>query len=95
MELFDRIGIYSIDFILYLGFKIAQSHLREQAQDSLKGEGADFASSSSGKFDGTEKNVFKNNRLRSVCDFRKKHKLMITHRDLGNHKRGLIFIHEK
>lgn len=38
MELFNRIGIYSIDFIPSLGFKIAQSHLQEQAHDGLEGE---------------------------------------------------------
>jgi hypothetical protein len=43
MELFDRIGIYSIDFAPYLGFKIAHSHLPEQAQDSRGGEGSGFA----------------------------------------------------
>jgi len=52
MELFDRIGIYSIDFIPYLGFKIAQSYLPEQAQDSLVGEAYNFALSNPGRFAG-------------------------------------------
>jgi hypothetical protein len=45
MELFDQTGIYSIDFVPCLGFKIAQSHLRGQAQDSLDREGSYFAES--------------------------------------------------
>jgi len=39
MELFDRPGIYSIDFLPSLWFKIAQSHLQEQAHDGLEGGG--------------------------------------------------------
>lgn len=67
MELFDRIGIYSIDFAPYLGFKIAQSHLPEQALDSRDGIGISFAGSSLRGFDRTDIKLFKNNRLNFVC----------------------------
>jgi hypothetical protein len=84
MEIFDRIGIYSIDFIPYLGFKIAQSHLLGQAQDSLEGKGSDFILSRPRIFDGTARNLFKNNRLCSACGFFGRHKLTGTHRGSGN-----------
>ncbi len=63
MELFDRTGINSIDFIPCLGFKIAQSHLREQAHDRITGEGSCFAGMRPERSGGELYNIFKNNKL--------------------------------
>jgi len=93
MELFDRTGIYSIDFIPGLWFKIAQSHLQEQAHDILEGGGGFFLQSRKWRSDKRVGKQFENNRLRIFKGCMERQKLMENLKNWGNDFTGSKFIY--
>ncbi len=95
MELFDRTGVYSIDFTPSVGFKIAQSQLEEQAYDRLEGGRSFFAPFRKYTFNFIDDNYNNNNMLVLLRGCGEKHKLMPKLMNRRNAITGSIFIYGK